>query len=103
MQKGTHFLLSLSLLNHINNIFEIKSLFSDGFGKVMFAHFLAVTTIGFIYATVMNYRRRNSKESKPSKYQNLVPLLERTESGRTLTLERFSNYVGNCFLNLIYS
>ncbi|KAM7462932.1 hypothetical protein LguiA_031053 [Lonicera macranthoides] len=65
----------------------------DGFGKVIFAHFLAVTVIGFIYATVMNYRRRNSKESKPSKYQNLVPLLERTESGRTVTLERFSNYV----------
>ncbi|KAA8527712.1 hypothetical protein F0562_035419 [Nyssa sinensis] len=62
------------------------------FGKVILAHILAATTIGFSFVAALQYYNHRLK-SKPSKDQNVIPWLERTESGRVERLERFSHYV----------
>uniref|UniRef100_A0A5B7AYA6 Zeta toxin domain-containing protein n=1 Tax=Davidia involucrata TaxID=16924 RepID=A0A5B7AYA6_DAVIN len=62
----------------------------DGYGKIILAHILTATSIVFISAAAIHYHK---KKSRPSKDQNVVPQLERTDSGRVGRLERFSHYV----------
>ncbi|GFY84983.1 P-loop containing nucleoside triphosphate hydrolases superfamily protein [Actinidia rufa] len=63
----------------------------DGHGRAILGHILAATSIGFIYAAAVHYRRKKPKNL--SKDQVIVPLLERRESGRVGKLEKFSIYV----------
>ncbi|XVF38356.1 hypothetical protein REPUB_Repub20aG0094400 [Reevesia pubescens] len=61
-----------------------------GHGKVIMTRILAASVIGAIAAATESYCRR---KNKPVKDQSIIPLLERTESGRVGNLERFSYYV----------
>ncbi|XVF62963.1 hypothetical protein PTKIN_Ptkin09bG0051000 [Pterospermum kingtungense] len=64
----------------------------DGHGKPIITRVLAVSAFGAMAAAAAaaTYCRR---KSKPVKDQGIIPLLERTESGRVGNLERFSHYV----------
>ncbi|XWS08857.1 hypothetical protein CRYUN_Cryun40dG0036300 [Craigia yunnanensis] len=64
----------------------------NGHGKVIITAVLAASVIGAIAAAsaTASYCRR---KSKPVKDHSIIPLLERTESGRVGNLERFSHYV----------
>ncbi|XVF28689.1 hypothetical protein REPUB_Repub15cG0051500 [Reevesia pubescens] len=59
-------------------------------GKVLITRIVAASVVGAIAAAAASYCRR---KSKPVKDQSIIPLLERTESGRVGNLERFSHYV----------
>ncbi|XP_052189718.1 LOW QUALITY PROTEIN: calmodulin calcium-dependent NAD kinase-like [Diospyros lotus] len=67
----------------------------DGYFKLVLANFVPVISIGVIFAAAAaaaaHHRRRKPKEM--SKGQTVVPLLDRSESGRVGRLERFSDYV----------
>ncbi|KAL3506047.1 hypothetical protein ACH5RR_031429 [Cinchona calisaya] len=69
----------------------------DGYGKVVLAHVLAVTSIGLISVAAIHFRQRKSKSSSTKKddhhHNHLAPFLDKTESGRVGKLERFSDYV----------
>lgn len=75
-------------------------IFSDGFSKIVLAHLLAATSIGIITAAAMHFRRKIKSKSKSNDVSKdrgngeLVPILDRTESGRVGKLERFPDYVG---------
>ncbi|GLT42214.1 hypothetical protein SLA2020_162280 [Shorea laevis] len=60
--------------------------------KVIGAHILAAFLIGAIATAVARYNRRRLK-SKPAKDHSIIPLLQRTDSGRVGNFEGFSHYV----------
>ncbi|KAJ6725918.1 hypothetical protein OIU79_004138 [Salix purpurea] len=63
----------------------------NGHGKVIFTRVLATSLLGFfIAAAATHYFRRKSKARLD---QHIVPVLMRTESGRSGNLEAFSDYV----------
>ncbi|KAJ4844595.1 hypothetical protein Tsubulata_011016 [Turnera subulata] len=64
---------------------------ANGHDKLVLAHILAASFVGFAAAAATHYLRRKSRAGKEG--QNLVPKLNRTESGRFGGLERFSHYV----------
>uniref|UniRef100_A0A6N2MP18 Uncharacterized protein n=1 Tax=Salix viminalis TaxID=40686 RepID=A0A6N2MP18_SALVM len=63
----------------------------NGHGKVIFTRVLATSLLGFfIAAAATQYYRRKSKARLD---QHIIPVLMRTESGRSGNLEAFSDYV----------
>ncbi|KAK1430399.1 hypothetical protein QVD17_13104 [Tagetes erecta] len=62
----------------------------DGYGKLVVAHVVAAVSIGLIWAAATHRHRKNSKSSKP---ESVVPLLNLTGSGHVGRLEKFSHYV----------
>lgn len=62
-------------------------------GKFFVTHILAASIFGFIAAAVMCHRRQKRKPASVRSHPNILPLLERTVSGRIGTIERFSHYV----------
>ncbi|KAI3804268.1 hypothetical protein L1987_25686 [Smallanthus sonchifolius] len=63
---------------------------TDRYGRLVVAHILAATTIGFIWAAATHQRRKNSKAAKP---ESVIPRLDLTGSGHVGRLEKFSHYV----------
>uniref|UniRef100_A0A2P2KMK4 Uncharacterized protein LOC105129489 isoform X2 n=1 Tax=Rhizophora mucronata TaxID=61149 RepID=A0A2P2KMK4_RHIMU len=66
---------------------------ANGHGKVIFAHLLAASLLGFMASTVVATRHYLRKKSTAKRDPNIIPRLDRTESGRVGRLERFSHYV----------
>ncbi|XP_030470044.1 calmodulin calcium-dependent NAD kinase-like isoform X1 [Syzygium oleosum] len=65
----------------------------DGYGEFGVADIVAATIVG-LAATYASRRRRRPSSSKPAKdHDDVVPRLDRTQSGHLAKLERFSNYV----------
>ncbi|KAK2647190.1 hypothetical protein Ddye_022385 [Dipteronia dyeriana] len=62
-----------------------------GHGKLILSHILVVSFAGAVAAAATHYRRRKTKTLVGD--QNIIPILDRTESGRVGKLERFSHYV----------
>ncbi|MFS7924795.1 putative Zeta toxin domain, P-loop containing nucleoside triphosphate hydrolase [Helianthus anomalus] len=62
----------------------------DGYRKLVVAHILAATTVGFIWAAAVYRRRKNSKSVKP---ESIVPRLDLTGSGHVGRVENFPHYV----------
>ncbi|KAJ0769993.1 hypothetical protein HanLR1_Chr03g0118621 [Helianthus annuus] len=63
----------------------------DGYRKLVVAHILAATTVGFTWAAAVYRRRKNSKSVKP---ESIVPRLDLTGSGHVGRVENFPHYVG---------
>lgn len=64
----------------------------NGHDKAIISHIAAASFIGaFAAAAASHYRRQKYKHHMGN--QDIVPLLDRTESGRVGNLERFSHYV----------
>ncbi|KAL5784786.1 hypothetical protein ACOSQ2_007178 [Xanthoceras sorbifolium] len=64
---------------------------AGGHGKSIISHILAASFVGAVAAAATHYRRKKTK--LPVGYQDIIPILDRTESGRAGKLERFSHYV----------
>ncbi|KAK3190219.1 hypothetical protein Dsin_029780 [Dipteronia sinensis] len=62
-----------------------------GNGKLILSHILVVSFAGAVAAAATHYRWKRTKT--PIADQNIIPVLDRTESGRVGKLERFSHYV----------
>ncbi|KAK3190240.1 hypothetical protein Dsin_029801 [Dipteronia sinensis] len=62
-----------------------------GNGKLILSHILVVSFAGAVAAAATHYRWKRTKT--PIADQNIIPILDRTESGRVGKLERFSHYV----------
>ncbi|KAI9195527.1 hypothetical protein LWI28_015778 [Acer negundo] len=62
-----------------------------GHGKLILSHILVVFFAGAVAAAATHYRWRKTKTLIGD--QNIIPRLDRTESGRVGKLERFSHYV----------
>lgn len=67
-----------------------------------FAHVLAASFASLVAAAAHRWRPEPSTVVD----KNIIPHLERTESGRVARIEKFSHYVGNVFtfsMDLFYS
>lgn len=63
----------------------------SGHGKAIISHITAASFVGAFAAAANHYRRQKYKYHMGN--QDIIPLLDRTESGRVGNLERFSHFV----------
>ncbi|KAL5851967.1 hypothetical protein ACOSQ3_007085 [Xanthoceras sorbifolium] len=64
---------------------------AGGHGKFTISHILATSFVRAVDAAATHYREKKTK--LPVGDQDIIPILDRTESGRAGKLERFSHYV----------
>ncbi|GMJ08797.1 NAD kinase-CaM dependent [Hibiscus trionum] len=72
---------------------DVSATFEPGHGKSIIIPIVAASVIGVAAATAAAYTWRKSKPVVEHHQSMLIPLLDRTESGRVGNLERFSHYV----------
>ncbi|KAH9764583.1 calmodulin calcium-dependent NAD kinase [Citrus sinensis] len=81
---------SIPFSQKLSEIFKNMHL-DSGHGKAIISHIAAASFVGAFAAAASHYRRQKYKYHVGN--QDIIPLLDRTESGRVGNLERFSHYV----------
>ncbi|GAV69609.1 Zeta_toxin domain-containing protein [Cephalotus follicularis] len=74
-----------------SQIFNRMSSDGGGYGKVVLTHVVAASFVGALAAVAARQHRKRSKLL--IKDENIIPLLDRTESGRVGVIERFPFYM----------